>query len=79
MTLKTCLLTAFLLAHSWYPPACCNGSDCHAISCNEVTQDTAGYHWRGHTFTSAAPSQDSDCPACIYNGRATCLFLSMSS
>jgi len=63
-------------SHSWYPSTCCNGRDCHPVSCEEIVPGRLGmydgYWWRrykseGQFFTQQQHhwSQDADCHVCV--------------
>ena len=55
-------------AHDWYPVECCSGQDCHAVPCEQITQDQFGYYWKGTHFTWAmdkGPSEDGSCHVCV--------------
>ena len=60
------LLAAVLLAHSWYPKACCGGNDCHPVPCGEL-QLKDGVIWNRIYFGPAMihPSLDSYCHVCV--------------
>ena len=73
---RACLLLT--LAHMNYPPACCGGSDCRPVPCDEihlvgenwVYQDA---HW---PKDKVQDSLDGACHVCITKGGiATCLFM----
>jgi hypothetical protein len=78
-TLVLCIATP-ALAHSWYPPECCNRDrDCHPVPCEEITLGKmgmyGGYWWRrgqpeGQFFTARQHrwSQDDGCHVCISIG-----------
>lgn len=77
------------LAHEWYDPQCCGGSDCHPVPCKEITQDPSTRWWRwtpaeqqGATpYYDFAPdkmkaSPDGMCHACVTNYSAPmCLYM----
>ena len=85
-SLKIC--AAVLLAHSWYPSECCNGSDvggdCHPVPCSEITESWAEGSLRWHKFTfmpsTIRDSLDSQCHVCAderisSEWRGYCVFL----
>ena len=56
-------------AHSWYPPECCSGQDCHPVPCETLRGEMNG----GLTYLPAntsfranmvRPSQDAQCHIC---------------
>jgi hypothetical protein len=62
-------LAAPALAHSWYPPECCSGQDCHPVPCETLRSEDNG----GLTYTPTStsflkrmirPSQDGSCHIC---------------
>lgn len=80
------LLTMFWLAHSWYPPLCCNGSDeggdCHPVSCDSLTETKAGITWGQFHFTSdqIRASFDTHCHVCVgKTGITHCVFVQPTS
>ena len=65
--MKTVLLAATLLAHSWYPPSCCSDRDCFEVPCGEI--HSAGDQWEYKSLTIAKEksqaSQDGKCHVCV--------------
>ena len=65
------MLSALILAHSWYPPLCCNGigegGDCHPVPCDSIVETRDGYEWQHLKFTGdqVHPSFDRDCHVCV--------------
>ncbi len=75
----TLLLTiALLLAHDWYPKACCGDHDCHPIPCEQIHYD--GKYWVYKDFIWAKDkvraSLDEHCHVCITKqSTPICIFL----
>jgi hypothetical protein len=62
------LLTGFLvLAHSWYPWACCHDQHCHPVPCETIKADRLGLSWNGVIFTPEMikDSLDEHCHVCV--------------
>lgn len=73
--MKTLLLAATLLAHSWYPPECCHELDCHEVPCNQVMDGK----WQGRPFGSKRVSPDGKCHACMFGEKLYCVFVPAES
>lgn len=64
-------LTCSAMAHSWYPPLCCNGTkeggDCHPVPCDSITETSKGYEWNHFAFTADQThiSLDKECHVCV--------------
>ena len=73
------LTTLWLLAHSWYPPACCSGKDCYPVPCEEIHLRGEFYEYFGIRWSRdrAQPSEDGGCHVCINwkTNWGQCLFL----
>ncbi len=76
------LATLLLLAHSWYPPACCNGDehggDCHPVPCAEIHLDPSfpnqiEYHGHALSRDAVRQSPDGQCHVCL-GGASNTLF-----
>lgn len=42
------IIAALMLAHSWYPPECCNGVDCAPLEDSRVEVTPDGYRIDGN-------------------------------
>ena len=76
--MKQIWLVAVIFAHSWYPLACCEGSHCRPVACEEIQQRGADWVWHGTRFPDRLRQSSSDggCHVCIAdNGVPLCLFL----
>lgn len=73
--------TNLTLSHMNYDQECCGGKDCHPISCDEISQDSSGYHWRNMTFRpdQVKASKDNHCHACHYIELPYCLYIQQTS
>jgi hypothetical protein len=73
------VLLVLLLAHSWYPTACCGGQDCRQIPCESISFDKLSndYVYGGKHFATLSPSKDAECHACFRPGASVgiCLFM----
>ena len=73
------LTTIWLLAHAWYPDACCHDQDCHPVPCNEIHYADGIYTYQGIRWTegSVQASPDGACHACFHGktGWGQCLFV----
>jgi len=73
------LLVAIMLAHSWYPPVCCGGHDCHPTPCAEIVVSHGVWRWHDLAFANeqVLPSADDQCHVCHSPGGfgAYCLFV----
>lgn len=67
------LLAAVILAHSWYPPECCNGEeehgDCRPVPCSSLEFKPGNPGWvmhEGHWIISdeVRQSPDGQCHVC---------------
>lgn len=76
LTIILVLLAPPALAHSWYPPECCNDGDCRPVPCGEVSADQYGNPtWKGKLFRHAHASQDGHCHVCLSEGAGYyCIF-----
>ena len=76
MSLLTNIIT---LIHSWYPPACCGGSDCKPIPCKELIPQADGtFKYLDLIFSSdmVKGSIDGMCHVCISAAHAPlCMFI----
>lgn len=43
--MKTVIAATIMLAHSWYPGACCHDQDCHPVPCDSIRADGLGLSW----------------------------------
>lgn len=86
--MKLILIAAFILVHDWYPNSCCGGVDCHPVPCDSISETTDGYVYDGVHFTTASPSPDKQCHACIhldvdnhyqFHRRGECLYIQLST
>jgi hypothetical protein len=79
--MKIILATAVLLAHSWYPYACCHDQNCHPVPCGSIKKTALGLSWNGITFTEPMihDSLDANCHVCVStDGRyiyPSCIFV----
>ena len=71
-----------LLAHSWYPFACCGDMDCFPVACEQLVQTLSGWLYipTGNLFSpeQVQPSHDDHCHVCVGNGgdhRSICAFI----
>jgi hypothetical protein len=75
------LAAMMVLAHSWYPWACCGGEHCHPVPCGSIKADELGLSWNGIIFTQPMirESLDEQCHVCVaVRGKYTypyCIFL----
>lgn len=78
------LLVKYAVAHSWYDPQCCSGSDCRPVSAEDVIETEKG--WKhlptGIEFTHdmVKPSKDRHFHVCIGNkpfdlGKPYCIYI----
>jgi len=65
--MKNILSVTIMLAHSWYPFACCGDQHCHPVPCDSIKANTLGLSWNGVTFTHAMirDSLDERCHVCV--------------
>jgi hypothetical protein len=79
--MKSVIAATIMLAHSWYPGACCHDQDCHPVPCDDIKADGPGLSWGGVIFTDdmIRDSMDEGCHVCIHSvGRQRhpyCVFL----
>ena len=79
--MKTVIAATIMLAHSWYPGACCHDQDCHPVPCNSLRANGLGLSWDGVVFTDdmIKDSMDENCHVCVHSvGRYRypyCVFL----
>ena len=76
--MKAVLLAATLLAHSWYPTACCSNKDCFEVPCDEIHSVGATWEYRGLTIgkEKTQVSQDGKCHVCVIpHVTLLCIFL----
>lgn len=69
LTLAVLAGTHQVLAHSWYPAACCSGTDCAPVACESIDERSGGVMtWNGWVYTpnQIKISQDVGCHACHY-------------
>jgi hypothetical protein len=85
---KIIVLAAFILAHEWYPQACCSDIDCRPIPCGRLHPEKDGWHYQPNgfnydlVFQTASPSPDEQCHGCwaaASMGIGRCLFIPMHS
>jgi hypothetical protein len=71
------LLTALVLAHSFYAPECCQDRDCRPVPCSEITSIAGGWLWRGVTFKQSQlrTSPDGECHICTRAEHSFCIYL----
>jgi hypothetical protein len=71
------LLTAILLAHSFYDMSCCSERDCHPVPCAEIHGTGNGWEWHGRQFTRPMlkASPDNGCHVCLNNNATFCVYL----
>ena len=73
------LAAAYILAHSWYPQACCEDSHCRPAPCDQMIEQSNGdIIFNGLIRVPAAqvkPSQDRRCHICIIAGSGICAFI----
>ena len=41
--MKSAIAATIMLAHSWYPGACCHDQDCHPVPCGDIKSDGRGW------------------------------------
>lgn len=64
--------SSLLLAHSWYPPACCTGQDCRKVDrIDHLPDGGLLMHFGGQQVVvprgfEQLPSQDADAHVCVY-------------
>jgi hypothetical protein len=65
--MKIVLGGLIVLAHSWYPWACCHDQHCHPVPCETIKADRLGLSWNGVIFTPEMikDSLDEQCHVCI--------------
>jgi hypothetical protein len=65
--MKIVLSGLTVLAHSWYPWACCHDQHCHPVPCETIKADRLGLSWNGVIFTPEMikDSLDEQCHVCI--------------
>ena len=79
--MKSIIAATIILAHSWYPGACCHDQDCHPVPCGDIKADEHGLLWEELIFTDdmIGESMDEGCHVCIHSsgGRRYpyCVFL----
>lgn len=71
--LKSLVISAIVLVHSWYSLYCCGEGDCFPVRADEVRENSDGswtYIPRNMTFprTDVLPSQDGRYHVCILQG-----------
>ena len=49
--MKVVLASVIVLAHSWYPWACCHDQHCHPVPCESIKENALGLSWNGIVFT----------------------------
>ena len=71
-----------VLAHSWYPLACCGHIDCFPVTCDQLVETVSGWLYvpTGNLFKreQVQPSQDRNCHVCLGFGRdhrSICAFI----
>jgi hypothetical protein len=71
-----------VLAHSWYPLACCGHIDCFPVTCDQLVETVSGWLYvpTGNLFKleQVQPSQDRNCHVCLGLGRdhrSICAFI----
>lgn len=84
--MKHTLLAGIVLAHSWYPTLCCQGTeeggDCHPVPCDELVETRTGVTWKGHNFNGDQihVTIDRDCHVCVgKTGISHCVFVEPTS
>jgi hypothetical protein len=67
--MKVVLASVIVLAHSWYPWACCHDQHCHPVPCESIKENALGLSWNGIVFTEPMirESLDADCHVCVSN------------
>src|SRR5262245_7603518 len=65
--MKIVLSGLIVLAHSWYPWACCHDQHCHPVPCETIKADRLGLSWNGVIFTPEMikDSLDEQCHVCV--------------
>jgi hypothetical protein len=65
--MKIVLGGLMLLAHSWYPWACCHDQHCHPVPCETIKAHGLGLSWNGVVFTQEMikDSLDEQCHVCV--------------
>jgi hypothetical protein len=70
-----------LLAHEWYPYACCGGNDCRELRDDEVQSLATGFLVNGTFFVPRKKAQisiDEHFHACFPSGKLGCFFAPLS-
>jgi hypothetical protein len=80
------LLSAIVLAHSWYPQECCSDRDCRSVPCESIREDGGGIvsyqspEGTEYRFIRVKPSLDNQCHVCIGQaGGAYCAFIQLGT
>jgi hypothetical protein len=65
--MRSTLIVLMMLAHSWYPWACCSGEHCHPVPCESIKAHALGLSWNGIVFTAPMirDSLDDQCHVCV--------------
>ena len=65
--MKIVLSGLMLLAHSWYPWACCHDQHCHPVPCETIKAHGLGLSWNGVVFTQEMIKDlpDEQCHVCV--------------
>jgi hypothetical protein len=65
--MKNILSATIMLAHSWYPWACCSDQHCHPVPCDSIKADRLGLSWHGVVFIPELirESLDEQCHVCV--------------
>ena len=67
--MKSVITGILVLAHSWYPGACCHDQDCHPVPCDSLKANKGGLSWEGIVFADdmIGVSMDENCHVCIHS------------
>ena len=67
--MKPVIAVTIILAHSWYPGACCYDHDCRPVPCDSIKTDSLGVSWEGVVFTDdmIRDLMDENCHVCIHS------------
>jgi hypothetical protein len=71
-------LFVLFLAHSFYSQACCGGSHCHPVPCEEVIELPDGgvnYHNAVFDKIHVHPSEDARCHVCMNGQTPLCAYI----
>ena len=78
--IKSILISAVVLAHSFYPQSCCSDTHCHPVPCDQLLEQPNGdvlLAGTGIKVPAAAvqPSPDRLCHICVIAGSGVCAWI----